>query len=342
MPATKISRNDVAEAIRILKQQGIPDPGVHRLRTFLGRGSVTTVARYKNELRQIELERIAPKEAKPLPDPIARLAKRLWDELLSAVETTESELVAATEQRIAEKQQQLEFIEAERNKALAQVTKLTDKLAITETRVEDQHEHIHELDTKLSTLKGQLRANTISLENLCERERQLKRTLAETAKQSAVRETTLNEQLNEERNRSFEVQKNADRRQQELQEQLQSVRDNLSGERQQNERMMSSAREKIHLLQEHLNALTHDLETLRTERSESVDHEERLNQLIHEMEKQKVRLETELKGKDETIETLSARIQELQSLHLETRTHYERSIRQLEKHLSEARKSFSA
>ncbi|MCP4409884.1 MAG: hypothetical protein GY807_19500, partial [Gammaproteobacteria bacterium] len=51
MPALKISRDQVADAIRTLTHQGIPDPGVHRLRRFIGRGSITTIARFKNELR---------------------------------------------------------------------------------------------------------------------------------------------------------------------------------------------------------------------------------------------------------------------------------------------------
>ncbi len=339
MPARKISRNDVAEAIRVLNQQGIPDPGVHRLRTFLGRGSVTTIARFKNELRQIELERVTPNKAKPLPDPIARLAKRLWDELLTAVEAVETQLATATEQRIAEKQHQLDHIETDRDQALAKVTKLNDKLAVAEKRVEDQHEHIHGLENTLIELKGRLSAHTISLESLSERERQLKRTLAEAAKQSAKRETTLNEQLNQERNRNFEIQRNADRRKQALEEQLQSARDKLSNERERNERMMSSAREKIHLLEQHLKALNHDLETLRTEKAELLDHDEALKKCIRGLEKQQVRSESESKAKDDMIKTLSLRIQELQNLHLEAKNHYERSIKQLETHLSEARKS---
>lgn len=340
MPAAKISRNDVAEAIRILNRQGIPDPGVHRLRTFLGRGSVTTIARLKNELRQIELERITPTKAKPLPDPIARLAKQLWDELLSAVESVEVELKTVTEQRLNENQQKLDRIETERDQALTKLVKITDKLTHSEKCIDQQRNDIYRRETKIGELQRQLEVNTLSLENLREREQQLKSALAETARQSATRENTLNEQLNQERNRSFEAQRNAERRYQQLEKQFQNTRATLARDKENNERMMSSARERIHALEENIKIQNRDLESLRSERSHLVNHQQQLNLLILELEKQKASLDTKLKVKDETIQTLTQRIQELQNFHLETKNHYERNIKQLEQHLSEARKSF--
>jgi chromosome segregation ATPase len=339
MPAAKINRDEVAEAIRILQNQGIPDPGVHRLRRFLGRGSVTTVARFKNELRQIELERLSPDKKRPLPDPVTELAQRLWEELLAAVEGVEQQVHETAEQRLDEKQQQLDRIEAERNQVQQDNLKLIQELATVREFAEKQREQCHDLETTLSELNGRLSSHAALIEALRGREQDLKAAMAESATRSAKREKTLTDQLSEERQRSFNAQQDAAQQRQELEAQLQVLRENLAGQREHYERLTTSLQQETYQLEKKLSARDQALEDLRTEYTGLRNEHQNLRQELGRVEKRLVRADVELTAKQQAIEALTARLDETQSFHQEAKANYQQTINQLEARLAQRQKT---
>jgi chromosome segregation ATPase len=334
MPAAKINRDEVAEAIRILQNQGIPDPGVHRLRRFLGRGSVTTVARFKNELRQIELERLSPDKKRPLPDPVTELAQRLWEELLAAVEGVEQQVHETAEQRLDEKQQQLDRIEAERNQVQQDNLKLIQELATVRELAEKQREQCHDLETTVSELNGRLSSHAALIEALRGREQDLKAAMAESATRSAKREKTLTDQLSEERQRSFNAQQDAAQQRQELEAQLQVLRENLAGQREHYERLKISLQQETQQLEKKLSARDQALEDLRTEYAGLCTKHDTLRQGLGEVEKKLVRANAQLSAKEQAIEAITTRLNEIQGFHQEVKANHEQVIMQLKARLA--------
>jgi len=339
MPAAKINRDQVAEAIRILQNQGIPDPGVHRLRRFLGRGSVTTVARFKNELRQIELERLSPNKKRPLPDQVTELAQRLWEELLAAVEGVEQQVHETAEQDLAEKQRQLDAVATERNRAQKKNRELVQELATVREVAEQQRRQCHDLETTMSELNGRLSSHAALIEALQGREQDLKAAMAESATRSAKREKTLSEQLSEERKRSFDAQQDASQQRQELESQLRVLRENLAGQREHYESLTTSLDQETHQLEKKLNARDQALEDLGTEYTGLRTEHESLRQELGRVEKKQVRADAELAAKQQAIEALTARLDEAQTFHQEARANYEQMVIQLEARLTELQKT---
>lgn len=339
MPAAKINRDDVAEAIRILQNQGIPDPGVHRLRRFLGRGSVTTVARFKNELRQIELERLSPNKKRPLPDPVTELSQRLWEELLVAVEGVEQQVHETAKQGLAEKQRQLDAVETELDQTRRKNREFAQELATDREVIEQQRRQCHDLETTVGELNGRLSSHAALIEALQGREQDLKAAMAESATRSAKREKTLSEQLSEERKRSFDVHQDASQQRQELESQLQVLRENLAGQREHYERLTTSLHQETHQLEKKLNVRDQALEDLRTECNGLRAEQQTLHQELGRVEKKLVRAEVELAAKQQAIEALTARLNEAQTFYQEAKANYEQMVFQLEARLAQLQKT---
>jgi chromosome segregation ATPase len=330
MPAARLTRDEVAQAIDVLKRQGIPDPGVHRLRAFLGRGSVTTIARHKAELRQIALERLAPNTEKPLPDPVSQRAKELWDTLLAAVDGVEQEVHTAASQRIENVQRQIETLNAERDKAQQQLHRLEEDLKTAHSENAQYTLQLHSQETQLSELSGRLSAGQALTVSLQAREQDLKATLSESARQAVLREKELNHQLTGERERTFALQRQVAQQREQLEADIRTLHDRLAGQREYAEKTIATLQENIHHLedraQERLkerDALQEALTTLRTKY-------ETLQQTANRNDKALAHMEATLLAKDREIGTLKLRLKETQTHHKEARGTYERAIQQLE------------
>jgi chromosome segregation ATPase len=339
MPAPRLTRDEVAQAIDVLKRQGIPDPGVHRLRAFLGRGSVTTIARHKAELRQIALERLAPNTEKPLPDPVSQRAKELWDTLLAAVDGVEQEVHTAASQRIEKALRQVETLIGERDQAQAQLHRLEEDLKTAHSENAQHTLQLHSLETQLSELSGRLSAGQALIVSLQAREQDLKATLSESARQAVLREKELNIQLTGERERAFALQRQAAQQREQLEADIRTLHDRLAGQREYAEKTIATLQENIHHLedsaQEHLKehkALQDALTALRTKY-------ETLQQAANRNDKALAHMEATLLAKDREIGTLKIRLKETQTYHKETKETYDRAIQQLEARIMELKKS---
>jgi chromosome segregation ATPase len=330
MPATRLTRDEVAQAIDVLKRQGIPDPGVHRLRAFLGHGSVTTIARHKAELRQIALEKLAPNTEKPLPDPVSQQAKELWDALLAAVEGVEQEVHTAANQRIEKAQRQVETLTGERDNAQQQINRLEEDLKMAHSENAQRTLQLHSLETQLSELSGRLSAGQALIASLQTREQDLKATLSESARQAALREKELNNQLTGERERAFALQRQAAQQHEQFEADIRTLHGRLAEQREYAEKTIATLQENIHHLeksaQEHLkehDALQDALTALRTKY-------ETLQQAANRNDKALAHMEATLLAKDQAIGTLKLRLKETQTYHKEAKGTYERAIQQLE------------
>jgi chromosome segregation ATPase len=339
MPTTRLTRDEVAQAIDVLKRQGIPDPGVHRLRAFLGRGSVTTIARHKAELRQIALENLAPNTEKTLPDPVSQRAKELWDTLLAAVDGVEQEVHTAASQRIEKAQRQVETLTGERDKAQEQLHRLEEDLKTAHSENAQRTLQFHSLETQLSELSGRLSAGQALIASLQAREQDLKATLSESARQAVLREKELNNQLTGERERAFALQRQAAQQREQLEADIRTLHDRLAGQREYTEKTIATLQENIHHLedsaQEHLKeheALQDALTALRTKY-------ETLQQAANRNDKALAHMEATLLAKNREIGTLKMRLKETQTYHKETKGTYDRAIQQLEARVMELKKS---
>ena len=339
MPAARLTREEVAQAIDILKRQGIPDPGVHRLRAFLGRGSITTIARHKAELRQIALEKLAPNTEKPLPDPVSQLAKELWDTLLAAVESVENEVQTAANQRIEAAQKQVETVTGERDNAQAQRRRLEEDLKTAHSENAQGTRQLHSLETQLSELGGRLNAGQALITSLQAREQDLKSSLSETARQAAVREKALNDQLTQERERNFQLQKQAEQQRAGFEGEIQELRELMAGQREYAEKTIATLQENIHHLEDRAQEHQKERDATQEALTTIIEKHETLQQAANRNDQTVVRMEATLLAKDQEIGTLKLRLKEGQTYHKEAKGSYERAIQQLEARVMELKKS---
>lgn len=91
MKATPLTIDDVRQAIQILRAEGVPDPGVHRIRAYLGRGSVTTINNFKHAIRLQLQSSVMPGSDKPIPDPVTEMVTKVWSSMIHEVDLIEKQ-----------------------------------------------------------------------------------------------------------------------------------------------------------------------------------------------------------------------------------------------------------
>ena len=130
-PAT-VTLDEVRAAIEALKAQGVPDPGVHRIRALIGHGSVTTINKLKHQIHTEDLNRLLPGTTKPMPDPITEAAANLWEALNAEIDRIDS-------QREAEIREGMEKLSAEHQRVLSEKDKLSDQIERLEHAADGGH-----------------------------------------------------------------------------------------------------------------------------------------------------------------------------------------------------------
>lgn len=88
---------DVISAIRTLENEGVRDPGLHRIRKVIGKGSTGTIAKLRAQF-YAERNRVPAGGTNPL----AEAAERMWLEMIEAIEHREQEAMEAVRRPLEE------------------------------------------------------------------------------------------------------------------------------------------------------------------------------------------------------------------------------------------------
>jgi alanyl-tRNA synthetase len=132
--APSVSLDDVRGAIEVLKAQGVPDPGVHRIRALLGRGSVTTINAHKHRLRLDALERVLPGTRTRIPDPVTELAAQLWTQLNDQVDRVDAQREAEVNEALAQQKAAFADLQAAHAALQAETEQQAQQLATAQAQ----------------------------------------------------------------------------------------------------------------------------------------------------------------------------------------------------------------
>ena len=200
-------------------------------------------------------------------------------------------------------------------------------------------QQLHSLETQLSEMYGRLNAGQALIASLQAREQDLKATLAESARQAAMREKALNDQLTQERERVFQLQQQAEQQRAGFEGEIQELRELLSGQRDYAEKTIATLQENNHHLKSRIEEHQNERDTLQEVLGALREKYDALQQTASRNDKALAHMEATLLAKDQEIGTQKIRLKEAQSYHKEAKGTYERSIQQLEARVMELKKN---
>ena len=215
MTTTKLSKQDVRDALETFRRQGLPRPGLHRLRETIGHGSL---ARLKRLLQEIDLEtvdQLAPETVAKLPDPITVAAARVWQELEAASDALQNTIEANLHQAQAVMHDQLQGLR----------TSLADTESALETAERDNARLTAQLEAS-ETARARLAPE---LERAQAEAARLRAELGAEERQAAAREAALTNELDAERSARQQDARKAEQRVETLQASLDAARAEVAG-----------------------------------------------------------------------------------------------------------------
>lgn len=210
MTRPTVSKRDVAAALDEFRRQGLPQPGLHRLRQAIGRGSLARIKRLQAELALERGERLTPEALAKVPDPISEAAARLWAELEAANDALQAGIEAQlkqAEQAMAEERTQRDAAlagkAAELEQAAGELQTLTARLDATDAARMEATGALDAAKTDVARLHAELHASARSAEERQSellRELESERTARKTdASEAAKRITELEKALEKEK-----------------------------------------------------------------------------------------------------------------------------------------------
>ena len=199
MPPPSISLSDVRQAIEALQAEGFHDPGVHRIRAWLKRGSVTTISKYKHQIRAEDESRCMPVTGEPVPDPVTDFAARTWEALMGEVDAIDT-------QRKNEAREALNQVEAELEKTRAALDDTNTERQQMEVSLEALRSQLASVSTERDQLAASLKENEIliagqvrEIDKLEQALQESKRYLADAREANDARIAALHAQLEEQK-----------------------------------------------------------------------------------------------------------------------------------------------
>lgn len=256
MTTTKLTKQEVREALETFRRQGLPRPGLHRLRETIGHGSL---ARLKRLLQEIDLEtvdQLAPETVARLPDPITVAAARVWQELEAASDALQNTIEANLHQAQAVMHDQLQGLR----------TSLADAESALETADRDNARLTAQLEAS-ETARARLAPE---LERAQAEAARLRAELGAEERQAAAREAALTNELDAERSARQQDARQAEKRFENLQASLDAARAEVAGLRESHAAATATAQAERAAaertqqgLEARVEALSEDVDTLR-------------------------------------------------------------------------------
>lgn len=195
--APSVSLDDVRGAIEVLKAQGVPDPGVHRIRALLGRGSVTTINAHKHRLRLDALERVLPGTRTRIPDPVTELAAQLWTQLNDQVDRVDAQREAEVNEALAQQKAAFADLQAAHAALQAETEQQAQQLATAQAQIAELTDARDAAQAAQQTAAHALEVLEAQQRTLAQERDSLKATLTLQAKHAGEREEALKQKLGE-------------------------------------------------------------------------------------------------------------------------------------------------
>lgn len=165
MTRATVSKHDVAKALEEFRRQGLPPPGLHRLRQAIGHGSLARIKRLQTELNLERGERLTPEAVAKVPDPISEAAARVWAELEAANDDLQKGIEADLQQArqvMADEVQSMRAEVAAKGQALEQakgeIQRLTTRLETTEEQRDGRTQALERVKAEQAEERSNLRA----------------------------------------------------------------------------------------------------------------------------------------------------------------------------------------
>ena len=327
-PAT-VTLDEVRAAIEALKAQGVPDPGVHRIRALIGHGSVTTINKLKHQIHTEDLNRLLPGTTKPMPDPITEAAANLWEALNAEIDRIDS-------QREAEIREGMEKLSAEHQRVLSEKDKLSDQIE----RLEQQQTEDTERISALTAERGQAIAerdaarheNQILQERIIgiekERDHTIKQ-LATLSQHAAEREKALAQQVEASKKERLAERAQAEAERKRLEEDVQHWRGQFT---QQN----TFLSDQIRAREGEIGTIRAQVEDLQQQLRKQHEEHEALRAQLAEQREARIRAEQALEDQAQQLKQIPALRDQMARLSQE-RDSFDASLRQCREELSAAR-----
>ncbi|RMF14117.1 MAG: DNA-binding protein [Alphaproteobacteria bacterium] len=324
-PAT-VTLEEVRAAIETLKAQGVPDPGVHRIRALIGHGSVTTINKLKHQIRAEELNRVLPGTNRRMPDPITDAAARLWEDLNAEIDKID-------QQREAEAREELAKLEARHAQTISEKEDLAARLVKVEEALTEAQTQIAHLTEERDQVTAQRDAgrqdNRVLKEQVAaaknERDHAIEQ-MATLSQRAAEREKELERQIDTIHNERLQERARAEAEHERLEEDVRrwrgmflEIQQDMKRQLEARETDLHESQQRIKTLEGELRELRTALEAVRTENAEHREHRARLEQAL-----------ADAASRLQEIPTLQQRVEQL----AQERDSFDASLRQCREELA--------
>lgn len=150
---SNLTWEEFINAYELLITDKQPEPGIHKIYNYLGKGSVSTITKFKRRL--LEMRRNAlPLSNKALPDPISLAAINLFNEMTKAIDDKEKSLDEDVQKRYQEIDDTLTALKEKNQRADDTIEQLQTQLSTTNETIEELKSEQHAQELKLSEVKS--------------------------------------------------------------------------------------------------------------------------------------------------------------------------------------------
>ena len=327
-PAT-VTLDEVRAAIEALKAQGVPDPGVHRIRALIGHGSVTTINKLKHQIHTEDLNRLLPGTTTPMPDPITEAAANLWEALNAEIDRIDS-------QREDEVQEGMEKLTAEHQRVLGEKDKLSDQIEHLEMKQAEDAEQIAALTAQhgqaIAERDAARNENQILKERIVGIEKERDHTIEQMStlsQHAAEREKALAQQVEASKKERLAERAQAEAERKRLEEDVQHWRGQFT---QQN----TFLSDQIKAREEEIRTIRAQVEDLQQQLRKQHEEHETLRAQLAEQREARIRAEQALEDQAQQLKQIPALRDQMARLSQE-RDSFDASLRQCREELSAAR-----
>ncbi len=141
------------KAYELLVTDKQPEPGIHKIYNYLGKGSVSTITKFKKRLLEMRKNAVDT-SSKALPDPISTAAIKLFNEMSAAIDEKEKALDEDVQKRYQEIDDTLKALKEKNQRADDTIEQLQAQLSTANDTIEKLKSEQHAQELKLSKAKS--------------------------------------------------------------------------------------------------------------------------------------------------------------------------------------------
>ncbi len=150
---SNLTWEEFLKAYELLITEKQPEPGIHKIYKYLGKGSVSTISKFKNRLLEQRRNAVS-QNVKSLPDPISAAAVKLFNEMNAAIDEKEKTLDEDVQKRYQEIDDTLTALKEKNQRADDTIEQLQAQLSTANNAIEELKSEQHAQELKLSEAKS--------------------------------------------------------------------------------------------------------------------------------------------------------------------------------------------